>query len=159
MTVLTTIIHMFFIAHRGNLNGPNPAEENKPDYIADTMKSGYDCEIDVWVVDNMVYLGHDAPQYVISLDWLQLHSSKLWCHAKNLAAFEFLLDHDLRCFGHDNDHYVLTSTLDIWAFPGQPLTSNTICVMPERVAYTNAELSKCKAICTDLVIPYKKKLA
>ena len=57
---------MKVIAHGGNLNGPNANEENRPSYINNAIKSGYDVEIDVWYVDNKWYLGHDDPRYHIS---------------------------------------------------------------------------------------------
>ena len=28
----------YFIAHRGNINGPNPIMENKPEYIIEALK-------------------------------------------------------------------------------------------------------------------------
>lgn len=37
-----------FISHRGNLNGPSPDFENRPEYIIETLHRGYDVETDVW---------------------------------------------------------------------------------------------------------------
>ena len=36
---------MILIAHRGNLKGPNPDKENKPDYLEFAINKGYDVEI------------------------------------------------------------------------------------------------------------------
>ena len=38
---------MRLIAHRGNLNGPNPLTENDPTRITYCIEEGYDVEIDV----------------------------------------------------------------------------------------------------------------
>ena len=38
---------MKLIAHRGNIVGPNPLEENKLEYIEAAIAGGYDAEIDV----------------------------------------------------------------------------------------------------------------
>ena len=38
---------MKLIAHRGNIHGENPSEENKPEYIDAAIDKGYDVEIDV----------------------------------------------------------------------------------------------------------------
>ena len=38
---------MRLIAHRGNLNGPNPLVENDPQRITYCIDEGYDVEIDV----------------------------------------------------------------------------------------------------------------
>ena len=71
---------MILISHRGNINGPRKELENKPQYIENALKLGYDVEIDVWSIDRVFYLGHDKPQYEVSR-WF-LHNEKLWCHAK-----------------------------------------------------------------------------
>ena len=54
---------MIFISHRGNLTGKNPEKENKPSYISEALNQGYNCEVDVWFVDNKFMLGHDEPKY------------------------------------------------------------------------------------------------
>ena len=39
---------MILISHRGNINGKKPDLENKPEYIQNAIKLGYNVEIDVW---------------------------------------------------------------------------------------------------------------
>ena len=56
---------MFFISHRGNTSGPNPRDENKIEYIEETLKN-FDVEIDVWYHKNDYYLGHDEPSYKVN---------------------------------------------------------------------------------------------
>lgn len=58
---------MKLIAHRGNIFGPNTENENKPEYILQTIQLGYDCEVDVHYIENEYYLGHDHPYYKISI--------------------------------------------------------------------------------------------
>ena len=84
---------MKLIAHRGNLNGPNPELENKPEYILNTISLGYDCEIDIRYIDNEYYLGHDSPDFLIDLDFLLDNSNKFWIHCKNFEAFDKFLYH------------------------------------------------------------------
>ena len=38
---------MFFISHRGNINGKDINKENKPLYINQALKKGYHVEADV----------------------------------------------------------------------------------------------------------------
>jgi len=66
---------MILISHRGNINGKNPTRENSPDYIMETISMGYDVEIDIWLIDNDLFLGHDNPQYKIDIDWLKNNSN------------------------------------------------------------------------------------
>ena len=56
---------MVLISHRGNLTGSNPERENSQTYIQEALNKGFNVEVDVWVVNNQIYLGHDAPQYLI----------------------------------------------------------------------------------------------
>lgn len=145
---------MLIIAHRGNVAGPNPERENAPDYISEALNLGFDVEIDVWVINGQYYLGHDAPQYFTGIEFLK--NPKLWCHAKNLAALEALIQEGCHVFSHDTDNYILTSKNIIWAYPGMKLSSRTICVMPERADYNQEDLSRCLGICTDFAIELNK---
>jgi hypothetical protein len=151
---------MRFIAHRGNTIGKFPDKENKPDYIYEALELGYEVEIDVWVINDVIYLGHDGPETEISYSFLDEIRDCLWCHAKNIYALEFLLNSDFNCFFHDTDEYTLTSKGFIWAYPGKPLTSNTICVMPEmcdyKSIYSNEELfENCLGICSDIIEKFR----
>lgn len=145
------------IAHRGNIDRPAPEYENKPRYIAAALSS-YDqklhCEIDVWYLHGEFYLGHDGPTYGINETFLM--NARLWCHAKNLAAFEVMLKNPLiHCFWHQEDDFVLTSRGYIWTYPGKPLTSNSICVMPE-LSKEVQDLSNVAGICSDHLEKYLK---
>ena len=61
---------MFYISHRGNINGRNKEAENKPEYIKIALERGYDIEIDVRFKDSQFYLGHDFAQYKIEDSFL-----------------------------------------------------------------------------------------
>ena len=87
---------MIYISHRGNINGPNPDKENDPIYIFSALAEGYDVEIDVWVKNSMVYLGHDRPSHSVNEKMLQIPG--LWCHAKNIEALAYMTDNGVNCF-------------------------------------------------------------
>ena len=73
---------MKLIAHRGNIEGPNPQRENDPEYILEAIDRGYDVEVDVWG-HKQIWLGHDSAQYACPLSFLIQNKSKLWIHCKN----------------------------------------------------------------------------
>ena len=108
---------MILISHRGNINGRIEEAENRPDYIEDTIRLGYDVEIDVWVIEGTFHLGHDEPQYPISLNWLYERKDKLWIHCKNIEAMEWFnsLYGTYNYFWHENDVATLTSKGYIWS--------------------------------------------
>ncbi len=145
---------MRLIAHRGNINGPNPARENTIDYIDEALAAGYEVEVDVWynVLENTFYLGHDGPIEPVSAH--SLANSAIWCHAKNAVALRALLSIGAHCFMHDTDDAVLTSNKHIWTYPGKELVPNAICVLPESVA-SKPDYEMCSGICSDYVINYK----
>ena len=61
---------MRIISHRGNVRGRVPGRENAPSYIDCALGNGYDVEIDVWYKNDKLYLGHDAPEHEVDLDYL-----------------------------------------------------------------------------------------
>jgi len=143
---------MILIAHRGNIIGPNLERENSPSYIQEALEQGFAVEIDVWCEEGKYFLGHDAPQYPIEVDFLR--NEKLWCHAKNFEALKKMLCHNIHCFWHQEDSYVLTSKGHIWAYPCKEVGESTICVMPEQCGYDEDELFLCFGICSDYIERY-----
>jgi len=148
---------MILISHRGNIDGPNPKNENKPSYILDAIVKGYEVEVDFWFSNNKFYLGHDEPQYDIPIEWLENNYRKLWIHCKNVDAISKLHELDrggfyLNYFWHENDKVTLTSQGYIWAYPGVKC-SNGIAVMPE--LNKNFLPKDVLGICSDYIINYE----
>ncbi len=166
---------MKFIAHRGNVYGKDEKWENTSKYIMEAIDAGFDVELDVWFVDGQFYLGHDEPGEKLPIVAL-LTTKKwknLWFHCKNLEAiFEFsneTLDFDFfnaewdsftHYFWHDNDAVTLTSLGYLWTYPGEKLSSNSICVGPDwdDVNYTDEELKGCAGICSDFIAEHRERL-
>lgn len=144
---------MLFIAHRGNLNGPDILNENTIKQINTALMFGYDVEIDIWKINNIIYLGHDFPNYQV--DNTFLFNNKIWCHAKNIEALEYCIENNIQCFSHNIDDYTITSSGYIWCYPGKKIAKNSICVMPEINNY-NINYTIPYGICTDYVIKYEK---
>tara|TARA_R110001606_G_C15271070_1_gene639483 strand:+ start:383 stop:805 length:423 start_codon:yes stop_codon:yes gene_type:complete len=140
---------MILISHRGNIDGKNIELENKPTYINDALKKGYDVEIDVWY-KNGFYLGHDNPQYSVKPSFLL--QDKIWCHAKNIEAIIEMKKYPIHCFWHQEDDITLTSKGYVWVYPGKQPIENSIAVMPELY---NDNISKCIGICSDNIKKYK----
>ena len=59
--------NMILISHRGNLSGPSK-EENHPEHIIKAAAAGFDVEVDVWVINNDYFLGHDEPRYKTNVE-------------------------------------------------------------------------------------------
>jgi len=141
---------MILISHRGNINGRIPERENHPDYIQEALDLGYDVEIDVWCIEDKLYLGHDEPQYNINKSFLR--NDRLWVHCKNPEALNKLKLEKINIFYHETDTVALTSFGYIWAYPGKQPIKNSIAVMPE--LYLD-NISQCIGICSDNIQNYK----
>lgn len=106
-----------FIAHRGNYKGPQKFAENTIQYLEHAyFDIGYDVECDLIEHNGNLYFGHDEPQEIADLSFLQRDG--VWCHAKNLEALELLLGMRTNCFWHEKDTVTLTSNKYIWCYPG-----------------------------------------
>jgi hypothetical protein len=145
---------MKIIAHRGNTLGPDTENENNPDHITKALLLGFDVEIDLWVVDDALFLGHDLPQYAIDEEFL--HTPGLWIHCKNVHAMAYCKSKNIRnnFFWHQEDDMVLTSTGVVWTYPGKPLTSFSVAVMPESRPFR--DLHTAYGICTDFAVTMSK---
>lgn len=150
---------MLVISHRGNLTGSDPNLENKPSHIDFCITSwSMNIEVDLWVVDKGLFLGHDEPQYKINSKWLEIRCNFLWIHCKNIEALGFCQnypwDHAVNYFWHENDQYTLTSKGYIWANLNCDvvLPSRAITVLPE---LNDINLNKFYGVCTDFPLEYK----
>lgn len=144
---------MKLISHRGLLTGPDPDIENAPDQIAFAIAAGFDVEIDVWYIDNQLYLGHDHPQYKTDIAFLK--QKEVWAHAKNYPAFEYLLNNDVHCFWHENDERTLTSQGYIWTYPNKEAGSRSVIVVLDKELNINKNIF---GVCGDYVSVWKETL-
>ena len=57
---------MKLIAHRGNIDGPNPETENTPEQIVKCIDQGYDVEVDIRIdiKTNTLWLEDDTPDHI-----------------------------------------------------------------------------------------------
>jgi len=130
--------------------GPNPTEENNPNYIISSILTGFDTEIDLWYNHNKFYLGHDLPQYEVDLNWLLNFKDKLWIHCKNIDCMNNINSIDFNYFWHDQDLTTLTSKGNPWSQPGIYLKNGiTVCL-----EYTDLP-SEVYGICTDYPNKFK----
>lgn len=146
---------MRLIAHRGNIHGPKSDRENSIACIEKAINEGYDVEIDLRVENNICYLGHDNPQYVVTMEWLRKYKDVLWIHCKNHEALEKLsgCPVEFNYFWHETDSYTITSKGIGWVYPGKQPYTNSVMVMPENLGGDIKTLKEydCFGICSDYV--------
>jgi len=139
-----------FIAHRGNIDGPNYINENRIEYLEHTFSLGHDVECDLFGFKDKLYLGHDGPMEVANNDFLVQEG--VWCHAKNIEALHLLMKIGANCFWHQSDTVTLTSKGFIWCYPGHhPQYSNAVWLDLENKPLPD-DVSGIHGICGDYVI-------
>ena len=143
---------MIIISHRGNVDGSDPSKENTIKQIDKVISMGIPVEIDVRVVDDKWFLGHDYGQYQIDNSYLLQNKEMLWCHAKNISALENMLELGLHCFWHQEDDYTLTSKGIIWAYPNK-YAGKGILVKPSK-EFIDKNNKSIYGICTDNLKQY-----
>ena len=106
-----------FVSHRGNFEGPNKARENEPAYIDEALSYCDSVEVDVRMVGDTLFLGHDYPQHKVSAAWLNERHNKLLMHLKDIRSLKFNLRHSLQhwhYFCHAVDPFTHTSHGLMW---------------------------------------------
>lgn len=154
---------LMYIAHRGNLWGPNPERENSPKYIDEALNLRYKVECDLWVQDGQLWLGHDAPIYHIHNGFIRCRTRGLFIHCKNTEALSFMRSGEFLAnyFWHQTDDYTLTSEGFAWCYPGKtPPGNRAIIVLPEewlaKEAYSEyIKLHQVAGVCSDYVAQLK----
>lgn len=157
---------MRLISHRGNINGREPEKENTWEHIHNAINKGYDVEIDVWLIDNHLYLSHDKPDpdkldtYDLFTAEAMHYEDQLWIHCKNIEALTFFSGLGYNHFWHQTDDYTLTGRGYIWAYPGSvpadTYDNKTIAVMPED-HYTTKGVRGLRyyGVCSDYIERYR----
>lgn len=121
---------MIIISNRGNVSGSNLDLENDPDYVLSSIKKNFEVKVDVWLEDNKLYLGSDYAKFNINESFLYLR--KLWIHARNISAAQFLIDSSqLNWFYQQKDTTNLTSKGYLWTSLALESYKKTILYMPE----------------------------
>lgn len=152
---------MNIISHRGNLYGRDSSTENSPRQIEKCIRLGFDCEVDLRSHQGNFYLGHDTFQYKIELAWLVEKSEVLWIHCKDSETLIYLkkFGAEFNYFWHETDKHAITSKGFFWNYPGGPITSDSIVVLPETwwIATKHSPLSEALGICTDFPLRFREE--
>lgn len=159
---------MILISHRGNINGPQPDRENRVEYIETALAAGYQVEIDIWgrrdEYASGVFLGHDGPERLVSMQWLRQHQQKLWVHAKNYIALNFLINDTvnrhgrIRFFFHEKERYSLIgNTSLVWCHDISEANNFSIVPLLSQQDISLWDGKKVFGICSDYVEQLRMK--
>lgn len=152
------------ISHRGNIDSEDDEDlkkypwscyymENEPYHCLEFLKTFPELiiELDVWKIGNNYYSGHDEPRFLLSSSILS--NSRILFHAKNLEAYQSMVENNMNVFWHENDSYALTREGKIVVYPGKtPPLTNAIIMQPELSKME--DIYNAYAICTDFPLKW-----
>lgn len=153
---------MKIISHRANILGIDTERENNPKYIDECIAMGFDVEIDLRIVSNKLYLGHDYAQYEIDSDWLKTRKDFLLVHIKEIEALLFIIEHklDIIYFCHTDDDFTSISNGLIWCHNLNTKMNNK-CIIPllSSEQIDTFDQFNMYAICSDYILKAKDKFS
>ena len=136
-----------FIAHRGNITGPEPSFENRIEYLLHAYDTCGAVEVDIQTHRGQLYFGHDDPQEPVVADLIM--QDNWFCHAKDLDSLGKLLDLGAHTFWHQQDTVTLTSKGFIWCYPNvYPIHERAVWLDFEN-KFTDMELIDGWGLCSD----------
>jgi hypothetical protein len=72
---------MFYISYQGIYDGSNYEDANTPPQISKAQQKGFSCLIDVWRIDNKLYVGNNQPTIEVTEKYIQ--GNRFWINAVN----------------------------------------------------------------------------
>ena len=80
---------MLYISYQGIYDGQNYEDANTPEQINKALGKGFSCLIDVWRVDNKLYVGNGQPVIEVTEKYIQ--GNKFWINAMNTDMQEWIV--------------------------------------------------------------------
>lgn len=117
------------IAHLGNINGRQPENENKLQYIQKALKAGWHVCIDVAYHCGGFVLPFDGGFQAVPT--AVLSKQRVWCRAHDPITLDALCDINAHVFLNTESWLALTSAQFVWTMPGHILTPRSIACFPE----------------------------
>lgn len=152
------------IAHRANIDGPDPKYENTVGKVMSTLSKGYAVEIDVWLDKDVscIRLGHDAPRMNESVPFSFLENPMIYCHAKTMETLTFLQHNSkINVFWQTDSKINLTSRGQLWLHSKceeEDYCQKSIVTFLGRERQFFGEYKSFYGLCSDYVSEYKEHL-
>jgi hypothetical protein len=97
---------MLYISYQGIFDGNNFQDANTPNQIGKAFNAGFACMVDVWRVNNKLYLGSTQPTIEVSPEYLK--GPKFWINARNIDMQNWISSQPIKLY--PNYFWFLAST-------------------------------------------------
>jgi hypothetical protein len=145
---------MLYIAYRGLFEGENQQTENTPNQVQKSLQNGFNAMVDIWRVDDILYLGTTQPLYEIDEKFIQ--TKRIWLSCRNQDMTDWISVQNPKTYGNyfivpqPIPNYVTVSNGNLWTFQNKPINNSSIMAVPE--SYDRGLLStihlRCFGICS-----------
>ena len=144
---------MLYISYQGIFDGKNYEDANTPDQIGTSFNNGFSCMVDVWRIDDALYVGSE--QAPISVTDSYLRGNRFWIKCANQETYDWFTTQSL--IQYPNYFYqpnsmanVSTSSNKLWTPGTVPVNDTSIIVLPEiqdRGLFSTVHL-RCYGVCS-----------
>ena len=154
---------MIYISYRGIYDGDNYQYANTPNQIGKAFGMGFSVMVDVWRVDDKLYLGNDQPLTEVTEKYLQ--GNRWYINARNPAAQTWLSSQSLKLYPNwfyfpsmPPPPYVTASNGKLITPGTVPINNSSVIFLPEiddKACFSTVKL-KCFGICSTLLTFIKR---
>jgi len=149
---------MLYISYQGIYDGQNFEDANTPSQITKALNYGFSCMVDVWRIDNQLYLGTLIPNIPVTEKYLQ--GNRFWINARNQNMQDWIQTQPSKLypnyfwFENDTESTPATTSGGQIITPGTvPINNTSIIFLPEiddRAMFSTVHL-KCYGICSSFL--------
>jgi len=125
---------MLYISYQGIYDGQNYEYANMPDQIGKSFNNGFACMVDVWRIDNTLYVGPEEAPIPVTDKYLQ--GNRFWIKCGNQETYDWFTTQPIRHY--PNYFYqpnsmvnALTRSDKLWTPGTVPVNNTSIIVLPE----------------------------
>jgi hypothetical protein len=149
---------MLYISYQGIYDGQNFEDANTPSQITKALNYGFSCMVDVWRIDNQLYVGTLAPNIPVTEKYLQ--GNRFWINARNQNMQDWIQTQPSNkypnyfWFPTQQENTNVTTSGGQIITPGTvPVNNSSIIFLPEiddRAMFSTVHL-KCYGICSSFL--------
>jgi hypothetical protein len=128
---------MFYISYQGIFDGSNYEDANTPKQIGKALSAGFSVNIDVWRIDNKLFVGNNQPTIEVTERYIQ--GNRFWINAKNADMQDWIETQSSRLYPNyfwfqsptPPPAYTTASNGKLITPGTVPINSNSVMYLPE----------------------------
>lgn len=154
---------MLYISYRGVFEGQNFEDANTINQIGKAFNAGFSCLVDVWRVDDVLYLGNDQPLVEVSPNYLK--GNRFWINARNNTMQAWLQTQPSNFYPNYFWFNTIAANMPVTSSSGKiitpgtvPISNQSIIFLPEiydRAMFSTVKL-QCFGVCSNYLTFIKR---